>query len=265
MVNRNHDESRSPRVGLFVTCLVNAMRPSVGFSAMELLERAGCTVVVPTNQTCCGQPGFNSGDFKNSRKIARQVIGAFEHFDYVVVPSGSCAGMIARHYPTGLFGEDEAWGARARRLAEKTYELTGFLTDVMAFSPPEPLHDFSHLHVTYHDSCSCLREMKVKSQPRELLKTLCNIDVDEMVDTDVCCGFGGSFSVKMPQVSAGVADKKIENAWATGADMMLAADMGCLLHLAGRLKRRNESLEGRHVAEVLAGRIDGPAIGEEVA
>ena len=259
-----HNVSRLPRVGLFVTCLVNAMRPSVGFSAIELLERAGCTVTVPKYQACCGQPGFNSGDLKNTKKIARQVIETFERFDYVVVPSGSCAGMIANHYPTDLFGEDEAWERRARRLAEKTYELTGFLADVMAYSPAKPLHDFSHLHTTYHDSCSCLREMKVKEQPRQLLKTLCNIDIHEMADTDVCCGFGGTFSIKMPQVSAGIADKKIVNALATGADLMLAADMGCLLHLSGRLKRRGESMKVRHVAEVLAGRIDGPAIGWEV-
>ena len=259
-----HNVSGPPRVGLFVTCLVNAVRPLVGFSAMELLERAGCKVTVPGNQTCCGQPGFNSGDLKSTRKIARQVIRTFEHFDYVVVPSGSCAGMIARHYPADLFGEDEAWERRARRLAGKTYELTGFLADVMAYSPARPLHDFSHLHATYHDSCSCLREMKVKEQPRRLLKTICNIDIDEMADTDVCCGFGGAFSIKMPQVSAGIADKKIENALATGADLMLSADMGCLLHLSGRLKRRGELLKVRHVAEVLAGRIDVPAIGWEV-
>jgi L-lactate dehydrogenase complex protein LldE len=263
MVQHLNDKHGAPHVGLFVTCLANALRPSVGFSAIELLEQAGARVTVPENQTCCGQPGFNSGDFDNSRKIARQVIRTFEAFDYLVVPSGSCAGMIARHYPDDLFRQDPVWERRARRLAEKTYELTGFLTDVMDYSPPQPIHELGHLHVTYHDSCSCLRQMKIRQQPRQLLKRLCNIDVDEMADTDVCCGFGGSFSLKMPELSGAIADNKIENALATGAEVLVAADMGCLLHLAGRLRRRGEKLAVRHVAEVLCGRIDAAPIGAE--
>lgn len=263
MVKNSNHPHRPPHVGLFVTCLVNALRPSVGFSAIELLEQSGCRVTVPENQTCCGQPGFNSGDVDNSRHIAKQVVRTFEAFDYLVVPSGSCAGMIARHYPDDVFRTDPVWKRRARRLAEKTYELTGFLADVMAYCPPQPIHALGHLHVTYHDSCSCLRQMRVRHQPRQLLQCLCGVEVDEMVDTDVCCGFGGSFSFKMPDLSGALADDKIDNALATGAEMLLGADMGCLLHLAGRIRRRGDKLAVRHVAEVLCGRIDAAPIGEE--
>ncbi|SMD11764.1 L-lactate dehydrogenase complex protein LldE [Desulfocicer vacuolatum DSM 3385] len=264
MVQDRSSVPRPTQVGLFVTCLVNLMRPSVGLAAIELLEQAGCVVEVPPGQSCCGQPGYNSGDIENSRKLARQVIAAFEAFDYVVVPSGSCAGMIAHHYPNSLFEGDPDWAQRARNLGAKTFELMSFLTDVMNFVPEQPLYDLSERHVTYHDSCCGLREMKVKEQPRQLLKKICNIDIDEMEETEECCGFGGSFSAKMPQISARLADNKIENAEATGADLLLGGDLGCLLHLSGRLRRQGKTLKVHHAAEILAGQINGPAIGEIV-
>jgi L-lactate dehydrogenase complex protein LldE len=247
------DAGRKPKVGFFVTCLVNAIRPSVGFAAIELLEMAGCTVEIPPCQTCCGLPGFNSGDLEQSRRLGKTVINAFERFDYVVIPSGSCAGMIARHYPEHLFKGDGPWTERAESLGRKTFELTSFLVDVLEFAPARLIHDMGHLRVTYHDSCSSLRQMKVRDQPRKLLKELCNIEVQEMEQTEECCGFGGTFSLKMPKLSSRLADNKIDNALATGAETLLGGDMGCLLHLEGRMKHRGISMEVRHVAEVLAG------------
>src|SRR5581483_6538918 len=158
----------TPRVGLFVTCLVDFMRPSVGFAAVKLLERAGCRVEVPRAQTCCGQPGYNSGDRRSARDLARAVIAAFEGYDYVVVPSGSCGGMIRTHYPA-LFADDATMRARVEALAARTFELVSFLTDVMGVTAVEARYPGT---VTYHDACSGLRELGIKEQPRRLLATV---------------------------------------------------------------------------------------------
>ena len=247
-----------PRVGLFVTCLVDLMRPSVGFAAVELLERAGCTVEVPRAQTCCGQPAYNSGDRPDTRAIARQVIEAFEPFDYVVAPSGSCAGMIKEHYP-GLFGDEPALAARAEALAAKTHELISFLTDVRGMTAVAARCQAT---ATYHDSCSGLRELGVKAQPRALLESVEGLSLAELPDAEVCCGFGGTFCVKYPDISNAMVEKKAEAIESTGANLLLAGDLGCLLNMAGKLKRRGAPVAVRHVAEVLAGRLDEPAIGD---
>jgi L-lactate dehydrogenase complex protein LldE len=247
---------QGPRVGLFVTCLVDLMRPAVGFAAVKLLEDAGCTVDVPA-QTCCGQPAFNSGDRATTREIASQVIAAFEPYDYVVAPSGSCAGMLKAHYPE-LFEGDAAWTPRVAAFTAKTHELVSFLVDVMKVSKVTAVFDGA---VTYHDSCSGLRELGVKAQPRKLLAGVQGLQLKEMHDSDVCCGFGGTFCVKYPDISNTIVTKKAEHIAATGADTLLAGDLGCLMNMAGKLQRLGKPVRARHVAEVLAG-IDAPAIGE---
>ena len=248
--------TRRPRVGLFVTCLVDLMRPSVGFAAVKLLEDAGCIVDVPS-QTCCGQPAFNSGDRANARAIAEKTITAFERFDYVVAPSGSCAGQIRKHYPE-LFQGDPNLAPRAAKLADKTYELVSFLVDVMGVTGVEATFSGD---VTYHDSCSGLRELGVKSQPRMLLSSVEGLKLVEMKENEVCCGFGGTFAVKYGDISDSIVSKKTENVSDSGAHTLLAGDLGCLMNMAGKLQREGKTVEVRHVAEVLAGMTDTPPIG----
>ena len=238
--------SARPRVGLFVTCLVDLVRPRIGFAAVELLERSGCDVVVPQTQTCCGQPAWNAGADKDAREIAEQVIATFSEFDHVVAPSGSCAGMIKRHYPEVLNNDP-----RALALAARTHELISFLVDVRGM---RGIAAKCEARACYHDSCSGLREMRVRRQPRQLLAKVEGLSVSELSDSDVCCGFGGLFSVKYPEISERMADDKIADAAATGADMLIGGDLGCLLHLEGRMRRQGKTMRVRHVAEVLAGK-----------
>jgi L-lactate dehydrogenase complex protein LldE len=248
--------SPRPRIGLFVTCLVDLVRPCVGFAAVKLLEQAGCDVEVPV-QTCCGQPAWNSGTDKHAADLARAVIAAFEPFDYVVAPSGSCAGMIKRHYPEVL-AHDAQWLPRGRALAAKTHELTSFLVNVCGM---KEVSAQCPTRACYHDSCSSLREMRVRDQPRTLLASVSGLELTELKEPEVCCGFGGLFSVKYPEISERMADDKIADARGTGAELTLGGDLGCLLHLKGRMQRRGIKMRVRHVAEVLAGMSD-PALGE---
>jgi L-lactate dehydrogenase complex protein LldE len=237
------------RVGLFVTCLVDLMRPRIGFAALQLLEGAGCDVVVPATQTCCGQPGYNSGDRESALALARKVLREFEHCDYVVAPSGSCAGMIRTHYPD-LFS-DQPERERARVLCTRTYELTDFLENVVKLQYVPGRFDGA---VTYHDSCSGLRELGVKSQPRRLLMKVAGLTVNEMDEAEVCCGFGGAFAVKFGDISAHIADRKCDNIAAARADAVVLGDLGCMLNIEGRLRRRGDmTTRVLHVAEVLAG------------
>ena len=253
-----NDGPAGPRVGLFVTCLVDLFRPTVGFATVALLERAGCRVEVPRHQTCCGQPAYNSGDRKEAAAIARQVIAAFDGYDHVVVPSGSCAGMLRVHYPS-LFEDDPDWGPRAQDLAGRTHELTSFLVDVMGV---QAVNDQRHdATVTYHDACSGLRELRVKAQPRQLLASVAGLTLRELPDTETCCGFGGTFCVKYPEISDRMVTEKAEMVASTGADTLLAGDLGCLMNLSGKLHRLGKAVSARHVAEVLAGMTDVPPIG----
>jgi L-lactate dehydrogenase complex protein LldE len=246
------------RVGLFVTCLVDLVRPQIGFAAVKLLEEAGCVVEVPEAQTCCGQPAWNSGADAHAAEIARRVVDVFEPYDYVVVPSGSCAGMIARHYPEALAG-DRQFANRARTIAAKTFELVSFLVRVCGVTQSAAKHSGS---VCYHDSCSSLREMGVKDEPRKLLSTVEGLELKELAEREVCCGFGGLFCVKYPEISARMADDKIADALATGAETLTGGDLGCLLHLAGRMERQGQTLRVRHIGEILADMSDVPALGE---
>lgn len=250
--------SDSPRVGLFVTCLVDLFRPSVGFAAVRLLERAGCSVEVPRGQTCCGQPAYNSGDRRDAQALARQTIEALEGYDFVVAPSGSCAAMIRDHYPA-LLADDPRWSTRATAVADRTYELVSFLTDVRKLDSLDAAFEET---VTYHDSCSGLRELGVHAQPRALLSKVAGLTLRELPDADVCCGFGGTFCVKYPDISNVMVSDKAACIEKTGAGTLLAGDMGCLMNMAGKLKRNGATVRARHVAEVLAGMTDEPAIGE---
>ncbi|MGA3398287.1 MAG: (Fe-S)-binding protein [Acetobacteraceae bacterium] len=248
-----------PRVGLFVTCLVDLHRPSIAFAAIRLLEEAGCQVEIPRAQTCCGQPAYNAGDSVTARDLARGILDAFSGYDYVVVPSGSCGGMLKQHLPH-LFDEDPNLRARADALAARTFELVSFLTDVLGVEQPRAR--YSGGPVTYHDSCSGLRELGIKQQPRQLLRAM-GVEIVEMADPEICCGFGGTFCVKYPEISVRMASDKVRDSFATGAQTVLAGDLGCLLNLAGRLTREAHDIKVRHVAEVLAGMTGAvPPIGQ---
>jgi L-lactate dehydrogenase complex protein LldE len=246
------------RVALFVTCLVDLFRPTVGFAAVKLLEDAGCTVEVPRRQTCCGQPAYNSGDRADSKAIALQVFDAFAGYDHVVAPSGSCAGMLRVHYPE-LFADDSENLPRARELAERSWELVSFLVDVCGMQAVVANWQRT---ITYHDACSGLRELGVKLQPRQLLASVAGLSIAELPGAEVCCGFGGTFCIKYPEISDKMVSDKATDIAATGAEAVLAGDLGCLLNMAGKLYRQGRHVEVRHIAEVLAGTTDGvPPIG----
>jgi L-lactate dehydrogenase complex protein LldE len=248
----------SPRVALFVTCLADALRPSVGFAALRLLEDAGCTVEVPLQQTCCGQPAFNSGDTRDAALLARRFVELFEPYDYVVAPSGSCIGMTRVHYPEAL-ADDPPWAERARRVGERSFELMSFLTDVMHYRPRGLALAAS---ATYHDSCSGLRELGIHAQPRALLAAVEGLALVPLDGHDVCCGFGGTFCVKYPAISNAVVAEKAAAVGRSGAQLLLGGDLGCLVHMAGKLHREGSPVRVYHAAEVLAGMADAPAIGE---
>jgi L-lactate dehydrogenase complex protein LldE len=240
------------RVGLFVTCLVDLLRPRIGFAALKLLEAGGAEVVVPEGQTCCGQPGYNSGDRKSARKLALKTLREFRDCDYVVAPSGSCAGMIRFHYPV-LVGDDPPLREEMQALASRTYELTDFLVKVLNL---ESVPGRFPRTITYHDSCSGLRELGVKQQPRALLAKVDGLTITEMRDCEICCGFGGTFSVKFGEISSRLADNKCTNIAASGADAVVLGDLGCMLNIEGRLRRRGDNkTKVLHVAEVLAGEL----------
>ena len=238
------------KVGLFITCLVDVMRPEIAEAAVALLEAAGCTVEVPMGQTCCGQPGFNAGDTRSARELALKLLGEFEGFDHVVVPSGSCGGTIRTHFPA-LFADDPDLRLRVDALAARTWELTAFLHDVIGL---KALPGRFEGEVTYHDSCSGLRELGVQRQPRALLALQPGVRLVEMKDARACCGFGGTFSVKYGDISTAIADEKIDRIRASGAGCVVLGDLGCMLHLEGRLRRTGDTdTRVLHVAQVLAG------------
>lgn len=250
--------SEPPLVGLFVTCLADLLRPKLGFAAIKLLEAAGCSVEVPLKQVCCGQPAFNSGATRAAAGLARQFIRQFEPFDYVVVPSGSCAGMIKAHYPEALAG-DLKWLPRAEALAAKTWELMSFLVRVRDFKPKGVSLQAT---ATYHDSCSGLRELGIFNEPRALLGAVEGLTLKPLPGNDVCCGFGGTFCVKYPDISNAIVAEKAKAAEGTGAELLLGGDLGCLANIAGKLSRNGSKVRVMHAAEVLAGMGD-TAIGEE--
>lgn len=247
---------KKPTVGLFVTCLVDLFRPTVGVAAARLLEEAGCSVHVPPNQTCCGQPAYNSGDVKTARSMARRVMDVFENFDYTVLPSGSCAAMMKYHY-SDLFKSDSSLTERTRRFSVKVFELVSFLSDIRNVKNVPGTFSGS---ITYHDSCAGLRKLSIKKQPRRLLQSIPGIHIIEMENAEVCCGFGGTFSIKFPEISRRISADKVRSIQATDAHMVLAGDMGCLLNISAALKRAGSNVQTRHVAEILAGMNSQPSI-----
>ena len=241
-----------PRIALFVTCLVDLMRPEIGFAAIKLLEHAGCEVVVPPDQTCCGQPAYNSGDRRSAHRLAERVLEQLEGYDYVVIPSGSCAGMIKVHY-ADLFSDDPGLKHRLVDLGPRIFELSDFLANVMQV---ETVPGKLSAAVTYHDSCSGLRELGVCAQPRQLLKLMPGVEVREMKDARACCGFGGTFSLKYGAVSSAIVDEKIGNIQATSAQAVVLGDLGCILNIEGRLRRLgDDKTQVLHIAQVLAGEV----------
>ncbi|MBY4898885.1 (Fe-S)-binding protein [Cupriavidus sp. AU9028] len=242
------------RIGLFVTCLVDLMRPEIGFSVLKVLERAGYEVMVPEAQTCCGQPAYNSGERTAARDLAEKFLREFEMFDYVVVPSGSCGGMIVHHYGD-LLRDDPELGGRYQKLRERVYELTDFLVNVAGIdNVAATLQSGFTGNVTYHDACSGLRELGVKQQPRALLSRLPGVTLTEMKDCEACCGFGGTFSVKYGDISTAIVDEKCANIQASGADAVVLGDLGCMLNIEGRLRRTgDDGTRVLHIAQVLAG------------
>lgn len=251
-------ESEPPHVALMVTCLIDMMRPSVGFASVRLLEEAGCRVSVP-RQSCCGQPNLNGGDRDGAKQMARQMIEALEGHDHVVVPSGSCAGTLIQDYPR-MFEGDPAWQKRAEALAASTHEIISFLVDVMGFAGIETSLP---ARATYHDSCSSLRTLGIASQPRQLLARVDGLELAELQEPEVCCGFGGTFCVKYPEISNRMVSDKVTDITSTGAELVLGGDLGCLLNIAGRLSREKQEIRARHVVEVLAGELAAPPIGGE--
>lgn len=255
-----------PRVALLVTCLADLFRPTAAFAAVRLLEQAGCTVTVPRGQTCCGQPAYNSGDRKAALRQAKHMIDVFEAeaVDHLVAPSGSCAAMVRLHYPA-LLADDRAWAPRARTLAERTHELTSFLVDVLGWDAITARFDGT---VTYHDTCSGLRELGIHAQPRHLLSKVQGLTLTELAHPAECCGFGGTFSVKMPAISERMVEDKARDVRATGAHTLVGGDVSCLLNIAGRLRRQDPDrpIAVRHVAEILAGLTDNtPPLGVDDA
>lgn len=242
----------SNTVALFATCLVDFMRPSVGFAAASLIKNAGYNVDVPTAQTCCGQPQYNGGDAEGAKALARHTIKILETYAYIVVPSGSCAGMLSKHYPRLLAG-DKDWGLRARSLANRVFELTAFLVDVAQVKHlDEAVHSKATSRVVaLHDSCSCLREIRSESQPRALLNMAPGLTIKNLPGRRECCGFGGTFCVKYSEISTHMVDAKIKDIEATRADTITSADLGCLMNIAGRLHRLAKPQKVWHIAELL--------------
>ena len=238
------------RVGLFVTCLADLMRPSIGLAALKLLEQSGCEVVVPAAQTCCGQPGYNSGDRAGAQTLALKVISEFADCDYVVVPSGSCGGMIKTHYAE-LLAEFTDAKVKAEWLAARTWELTDFLVNVIGLKDVDARFNGT---VTYHDSCAGLRELGVKQQPRDLLAMVDGLAIKELEGAEECCGFGGTFAIKYGDISSRLADLKCDDVENTAADAVVLGDLGCMLNIEGRLRRRGDKhTKVLHIAEVLTG------------
>ena len=237
-----------PKVALFVTCLVDQLFPRVGLAMADVLERAGCAVEFPEDQTCCGQPAFNSGYHDEARAVARQFLKAFRGYDYIVGPSGSCVAMVTHHYAE-IFADDPAVLLESNTIARKTCEFSRFLTDVLKVEHVGAR--FPHI-VTYHDSCHALRELKTKEPPRRLLKQVRGLELVEMEAAEECCGFGGTFSVKFPELSGAMARTKIDSIAKTGAEFVVSIDSSCLMQIDGALRRAGSPVRTIHLAEVLA-------------
>ncbi len=236
-------------VTLFIQCLVDGIYPEVGEAMVAIFRKLGIHLTCPTQQTCCGQPAFNSGYQEEARVAAKRFIDIFESADSIVCPSGSCVTMVRHHYPQ-LFEDDAAWLLRAKHVAARTYELTEYLVDILGVDDLEAHFDGV---VTYHDSCHLLRNLRIKEQPRRLLNNISGTKFVEMNQSDYCCGFGGSFSFKYADISAALAADKVNNIIDSGADTVVGCDMGCLMNIQGMLSRKGSDIKIMHIAQILAG------------
>ncbi len=241
-------ESNQKKVALFATCLADLWRPAVARSALSLIGKAGFKAEVPKGQTCCGQPNWNSGDRTGAKKLARRHLELLAGYDYIVVPSGSCADMFKNQYPA-LFRDEPGMQEAVQGLAGKIFELSQFLVQVAKFKPPKAKGEKQKL--AWHDSCSCKRGLGVEKEPRALIEAAGGYEIKEMQGPEVCCGFGGLFSVKYGEISSHMAGKKAANIKATGATVLAGCDLGCLLNLEGRLEAEGAEIKVRHLAEIL--------------
>jgi L-lactate dehydrogenase complex protein LldE len=235
------------KVQLFIPCFVDQLYPQTAFNMVKVLEKACCEVVYNTNQTCCGQPAFNAGFWDASRDVCTKFIKDFEGADYIVAPSASCVGFV-RNYYSKLF-ENSSQHNAVKDLGKRIYEFSEFLTDVLKI---ENFGAVLPAKATYHDSCAALRECKIKTGPRRLLSFVKGLELVEMHDVETCCGFGGTFAVKFAPISAGMADQKITNALATGAEYIISTDLSCLMQLEGFIQNKKLPLKTMHLADVLA-------------
>ena len=240
------------KVALFVTCLVDQFFPEVGRATVKILRRLGCEVEFPSAQTCCGQPAFNSGFRAEAKVVARKFIKEFEPYEYIVTPSGSCAAMVA-HFYQELFSDEPETLERARLLAPKIHELSEFLVNVLHV---ENIGSKFSGTVTFHNSCHLLRHLKVRDEPRKLIRGVQGCQLIELPHSEHCCGFGGMFSIKLPDISVGIAEEKIKNIVASGAQVLVACDTSCLMHIAGAMSRKNIPCKTMHLAELLAQGLD---------
>jgi L-lactate dehydrogenase complex protein LldE len=239
------------RVSLFVTCIVDQLWPSIGASAVEVLRRAGCEVTFDERQTCCGQPAFNTGYRNEARTLARRFIEVFESAkaDAIISPSGSCTAMV--HHFRELFADDEAWRKRAVAIAERTHEFSSFLVNVLGV---EDVGASFRGRVTWHDACHGLRDLGVRNEPRRLIRNVRGAEFVEIPNADACCGFGGTFSVKYPEISVAILDNKVDAIEQAGVRAVVSADASCLMQIGGRLSRKQSSVRAMHLAELLAAR-----------
>ncbi len=235
------------KVQIFIPCFIDQLYPGTAFNMVKVLEKAGCNVDYNINQTCCGQPAFNAGYLSEARAVASKFLKDFDTTDYIVAPSASCVGFIRNYYP-GLFDNSSSHN-QVRQLGKKVYEFTEFLTDILKI---ENFGAELQTRATYHDSCAGLRECKIKHGPRKLLQQVKGLELVEMADNETCCGFGGTFSVKFEAISIGMADLKIKNAVATGAEYIISTDISCLMQLDGYIKNKKIDLKTMHIADVLA-------------
>lgn len=240
-------------VTLFVQCLVDSLRPDVGDAMVHVFEKLGVSMTYPPDQTCCGQPAFNSGYRKEATKLARRFLDIFEDAEAIVCPSGSCVHMVRHHY-LDLFRDEPETLQRARDVAAKTYEFTEYIVDVLGVdNPGVQLGSRFDGSVTYHDSCHLSRGLGIRRQPRLLLENTPGLRLVEMEESDRCCGFGGTFSVKYPDISTAMVDDKVRHILDSGAQAVAGCDVSCLLNIAGRLQRLGSPVRALHIAEILAG------------
>jgi L-lactate dehydrogenase complex protein LldE len=237
------------RVSLFVTCLIDIFQTDVGMDTVELLERLGCEVDFPEKQTCCGQPAYNSGHAGKAKESMKHMISVFEESDYVVTPSGSCASMF-KEYPH-VFAGDKVWEGRARSLADKTYELTQFIVEILGV---EEVGARLEGKAAFHTSCHMTRLLGVKEAPMKLLDHVDGLEMKTLPHHYHCCGFGGTFSVKMPHISEQMVDEKVQSIEESGADILIGADCGCLMNIGGRIERNAKPIKVMHIASVLNNR-----------